>query len=36
MLTHRQRLILGLTLSTVAIVLWAVASYLRGSFIWWL
>lgn len=36
MLTHRQRLILGLTLSIVAIILWSVASYLRGSFIWWL
>jgi hypothetical protein len=36
MLTHRQRLGLGLTFSVAALILWATASYLRGSLIWWL
>jgi hypothetical protein len=36
MLNHRQRLGWGLTLSMTAIILWAAASYLRGTVIWWL
>ncbi len=36
MLNHQQRLGWGLTLSMTAIILWAAASYLRGTVIWWL